>query len=499
MSVGKEENLSGKVPALTFVWVNFGLWFAAVSYSIYQRLFGGFRTISFDRGYSDFIYRGQACIFLGAAGFAYLGYVGSKDPTKKSIIFAFILTNLVVAISWLLLYIRAGVTFTDVAGNPLDTVRQLEWVHDQNNLIYILCLLTNTDNLTITKALGSSTLTFVFGALGGLCRPPFDELFVTLAWMAHLYLCKEVMGMFQRAIDADVPNKVDLWTLRKARDVTIFSFTYIAVAWWLVKNNLWKFETGEAHIAIGEFIAKIVLMLVIVNDSIEESQTEKVNQLKELTTSLDEQVTATNRLLTKLVPANILEQLKNGKTPGVEEFTSVTVFFSDVCDFKKLSKRISTKDMLTSLKNLWTEYDKIAKKHGVHKVEIIGDAFLGIVGAPERVSDHAERACNFSLDIIRMVKDFRLVSGEAIEIRVGLSSGPVTAGILGEGSPHWCIIGDTVVIASKMEASSKNMKIQMAESTYNLVKNNKKFTLSAGEPVFVKDIVVDAYFLDGLA
>ena len=128
--------------------------------------------------------------------------------------------------------------------------------------------------------------------------------------------------------------------------------------------------------------------------------------------------------------------------------------------------------MLGSLNKLWNEYDAIAKKWGMYKVETIGDAYLGVCGCPDRVPDHAARAVNFSIDVIDMVSRFKTTTGEPIQIRVGLNSGPITAGVLGELNPHWCIVGDTVNTASRMESTSKPMNIHMSESTHNLVKNS---------------------------
>ena len=135
--------------------------------------------------------------------------------------------------------------------------------------------------------------------------------------------------------------------------------------------------------------------------------------------------------------------------------------------------------MLGTLNKLWIEYDAIAKKWGVYKVETIGDAYLAVTGCPEKTSDHAFRATNFAIDIIQMIKSFRTVMGDEIQIRIGLNSGPITAGILGELNPHWCIVGDTVNTASRMESTSKAMAIHISESTYELIKNTN---LDISEP-----------------
>ncbi|KAJ3408313.1 hypothetical protein HDU80_006174 [Chytriomyces hyalinus] len=453
-------------PSLAFIWVNLGMWAAGTAYSINQRLFSGFRTKAFDRGNADFYYKGQAFTFLVAVFFAYLGYIGTKSVAKRTMIYIMMITNAVVAVSWFLLYLRAGVTFTDGTGRPLDTIRWLQWFHDSANT---------------------------------LARRPYDELFTALSLVCHLALCQEVFTMYQKAIDGEVDSRVDVWTLRRTRDVTIFSHSYMAVAWFLVRADFISFSTGELHIAFGEFMAKCVFMIIIINNSIEESQIEVVSAMETFTSSLDEQMAASDKLLEKMIPAGVLDQLKSGKAAGAEEYASVTVFFSDIANFTPLSQRTSTKDMLASLNKMWVEYDKISQKHGMYKVETIGDAFLGVTGAPERVPDHADRAAEFSLDIIEMIKNFRLVTGEPIQIRAGLNTGPVTAGILGESNPHWCIVGDTVVIASKMEATSKHMKIHISESTYNLLKTGGRFKLSAGDPVVIKGATINTYFVEGRA
>ncbi|KAI8804906.1 nucleotide cyclase [Cladochytrium replicatum] len=237
-------------------------------------------------------------------------------------------------------------------------------------------------------------------------------------------------------------------------------------------------------------------MFVIISSSMEDSQQKKISEIEKLSEKIEQELATADRLLEKLIPQNVLQQLQSGKSAGAEEFSSVTVFFSDIANFTVLSSRNTPKDMIDSLNKLWVEYDAIASRYKMYKVETVGDAYLGVCGAPEYLANHAERAAGFSLDIIDMIKTFKTVKGESIQIRVGLSSGPVTGGIIGESNPHWCIIGEPVVYASKMESTSKIMQIHITESTYKLLVDGP-FVIERADELTIKGKVVKSWYVLG--
>lgn len=123
------------------------------------------------------------------------------------------------------------------------------------------------------------------------------------------------------------------------------------------------------------------------------------------------------------------------------------------------------------LNELYTELDKLVEKHKVYKVETIGDAYMVVGGAPDRVPAPlaAERVALFALDALEFVKKFRTKDGNQIYIRAGLASGPTVAGVVGQAMPRYCFFGDTVNFASRMESTSKKMYIQCAEITSHLL------------------------------
>ena len=140
-------------------------------------------------------------------------------------------------------------------------------------------------------------------------------------------------------------------------------------------------------------------------------------------------------------------------------------------------------EVMSMLNQLYVEFDKLVEKHKVYKVETIGDAYMVLGGAPNRCSDTeaAQKVALFALDAMEKVQSWRPKEGNAIQIRAGLASGPVVAGVVGNAMPRYCLFGDTVNFASRMESTSVKMKIQCAELTYHLLMKAPHFTFECQE------------------
>ncbi|TPX69868.1 hypothetical protein CcCBS67573_g06740 [Chytriomyces confervae] len=465
-----------------YIWVNFCLWATAVLFSISQRHAIQPSAKSFDRGDSGIYYILQSLVFLVASAVAYVSYKRTEHAVKQAMTQILMLVNSVVAVSCFLMYLRAGYTVLDGAGNPADSIRYLAWFHDQSDLVYVACLLTGTNNATRGRATAYSHMTFVFGFFACLARHPYDQLFGTIALVCHLRLMNEIVNMFKAAIEGTQRGHgiggADVWSLERCREVIVYSHGYISVSWFLVRINAIRFDTGELHIAMGEVVAKIVFMLVIINCSFKEPLS-----LGVAGNCLDGQGPAVDKL----------NQENSHLLSTGEEYACATIFCSSIVGFRKLSHQTPKKEMLVFLNNLWTKYDAISKKHGVKKVEITGDAFLAVVGTPSCVTDHAERAASFALDILEMIKGVRSLAGEQVQIRIGLCSGPVTVQVVGDMNPVWLLVGDSVSTAKRMEATSKQSRIHVSQSTYSLIKT--KFAMSLPEVVNteVGDFVTSSY------
>ncbi|KAI8622199.1 nucleotide cyclase [Chytriomyces sp. MP71] len=303
--------------------------------------------------------------------------------------------------------------------------------------------------------------------------------------------------MYTSAIEGRTACKLGVPSLQSARFVTLLAWNAFTITWYVQRAKIVSYETGELMFCVSDIFAKVFLTFILVNATLEESMNAKAKRMEGVANQISAQMAQADQLLEKLMPASVVQAMKAGKATGSEEYASVTVFFSDITNFAQLAGKHSTKEMLAMLNKLWNEYDVVCKRWGMYKVETIGDAFLGVIGAPDRISDHAERAANFAIDVIRMVGDFRTDDGEEIVTRIGLNSGPITAGILGDSNPHWCIVGDAVNTASRMESTSKSMRIHISESTYKLI-SNKGFKLEGPDVMNIKGKgVMNTYWVNG--
>ena len=175
-------------------------------------------------------------------------------------------------------------------------------------------------------------------------------------------------------------------------------------------------------------------------------------------------------LLYKMMPKGAIAKLRRGETV-CEKFSQVTIFFSDIVGYTSMAAEMTPMEVMAMLNQLYTEFDRLVAKHRVYKVETIGDAYMVMGGAPQRCDgpDAAEKVALFALEALQFVKDWRTSNGAQIAIRCGLATGAVVAGIVGDAMPRYCLFGDTVNFASRMESTSIKGMCQCAELTYHLL------------------------------
>ncbi|ENN73694.1 hypothetical protein YQE_09691, partial [Dendroctonus ponderosae] len=215
------------------------------------------------------------------------------------------------------------------------------------------------------------------------------------------------------------------------------------------------------------------LMLAGTQQSVElklalDQEQQKSKKLEESMRKLDEEMKRTDELLYQMIPKQVADRLRKGENPidTCEMFDSVSILFSDVVTFTEICSRITPMEVVSMLNGMYSIFDRLTERNRVYKVETIGDAYMVVSGAPAKEGNHAERVCDMALDMVEAITDLKDPStGQHLRIRVGVHSGAVVAGIVGLKMPRYCLFGDSVNTASRMESSSEAMKIHISEYT----------------------------------
>lgn len=206
-----------------------------------------------------------------------------------------------------------------------------------------------------------------------------------------------------------------------------------------------------------------------------EGTVEDITQRKVIEEALRYQQQQTERLLLNILPAAIAERLKLHEAIIADSFPEVTVLFADIVDFTALSDNISPTKLVDFLNKIFSAFDLLTEIHGLEKIKTIGDAYMVVGGLPTPRKDHAEAIANMALDMQREISRFNNVHHQTLNMRVGIHTGPVVAGVIGLKKFIYDLWGDTVNIASRMESHSLPGYIQVTAATYQLLKHKYLF------------------------
>ena len=207
----------------------------------------------------------------------------------------------------------------------------------------------------------------------------------------------------------------------------------------------------------------------------------------------DKQRKISDDLLLNILPAEVAEELKAKGTSEAKLYDNVTVLFSDFIDFTKISETLTPNELVSELHHCFEAFDHIIEKYGLEKIKTIGDAYLAVSGLPHSNKDHACTAINAAIAIVQWVRD--PANKCRFDIRVGLNSGPVVAGIVGVKKYVYDIWGDTVNTAARMEQNSGSGKINISGSTYEEIRSTYS-CVYRGKIEAKNKGEIDMYFLD---
>jgi adenylate cyclase len=182
-----------------------------------------------------------------------------------------------------------------------------------------------------------------------------------------------------------------------------------------------------------------------------------------------------DELLFNAIPISIAARLKRGEARIAEVYPETTVVFADIVGFTPWAQQTDPARVVGLLDALFTRFDELAAGCGAEKIKTIGDSYMAVAGAPVTRPDHAEAALTLGRGMGAATSDWRSANHLALEIRIGLASGPVVGGIIGQHRIFFDLWGDTVNMASRMEAAGVPGRIQVAPSTWELLRDRHGF------------------------
>jgi class 3 adenylate cyclase len=285
----------------------------------------------------------------------------------------------------------------------------------------------------------------------------------------------------------DKQQKTRLW---RTRAITGF-FAALLIATGTIFSLLY-IVSASAQILLGSFLLIFMFLplyfyeLYSQNITLEQKVQERTREIalamEDLTTAQQELMSAhrqseqarkkSDELLLNILPAEVAEELKASGSSAARQFDDVTVMFTDFVNFTQASEALTPQQLINELHTCFKAFDQITGSYKIEKIKTIGDAYLAVAGLPAQDNAHAAHVVKAAIEISEFMRDRKATMGNAtFAIRIGIHSGSVVAGIVGVKKFAYDIWGDTVNTAARMEQSSEAGKINISETTYELVKD----------------------------
>ncbi|KAH9508106.1 Nitrogen permease reactivator protein [Bulinus truncatus] len=233
----------------------------------------------------------------------------------------------------------------------------------------------------------------------------------------------------------------------------------------------------------GSLVDNLLQRLEKYSSNLERIVDEKVIELRQEKQKSEE-------LLRQMLPASVADRLKAGLVVEPEFYDCVTIYFSDIVGFTDICSILEPVQIVKMLNDLYSSFDEIIGHFDVYKVETIGDAYMVVSGLPTRNGDeHARQIARMSIALLEAVSHFAPLDTpghDQVKLRIGLNSGPVCAGVVGLKMPRYCLFGDAVNTASRMESNGAEMKIHISNSTASILNQFGNFDLESRGVVEIK-------------
>jgi adenylate cyclase len=225
-----------------------------------------------------------------------------------------------------------------------------------------------------------------------------------------------------------------------------------------------RISAGELGARAKDAGSDEVAILANAFDEMAERLEQSLNQALQQAHELNEQRAHSEKLLHNILPVLIADRLKGGETNIADTFPEVTVLFADIVGFTKLSASISPQKLVDILNSIFGRFDDMLSEFSIEKIKTIGDSYMVVGGVPERSPIHCQQVARFALAALKTVDQYNRDTGQNLQMRIGIHTGTVVAGIVGTRKYSYDLWGDVVNIASRLESTSLPGRIHVANA-----------------------------------
>lgn len=245
---------------------------------------------------------------------------------------------------------------------------------------------------------------------------------------------------------------------------------------------------------------QLIQELQVHNEQLEEKVRERTKEIEKQKSVIERAKAQSDSLLLNILPDEIAEELKKFGKSYARKHDQVSVLFADIKGFTAIAEMLTPVKLVMQLDEVFGAFDNIIAKHGLEKIKTIGDAYMCACGLPQSDHENAYKAVKAALDMQHFVWEFGLANKiqnlPIFEVRIGIHTGPLVAGVVGSKKFAYDIWGDAVNLAAQMEQHGETGKVNISADTYNLVKDHFNCT-DRGKIVTKNKGDVEMYFVDG--
>jgi class 3 adenylate cyclase len=193
---------------------------------------------------------------------------------------------------------------------------------------------------------------------------------------------------------------------------------------------------------------------------------QEIHERQQAEQALRQEQQKSEQLLLNILPEAIVTQLKQFQGSLAERFDDATVLFADIVNFTPLASQCRPLELVNLLNQIFSAFDRLADKYQLEKIKTIGDAYMAVGGVPVPLKKHAVAVADMALEMQTVIQQFQRSGAQPLQLRIGINTGSVIAGVIGIKKFSYDLWGDTVNVASRMESHGKPGKIQVTAATY---------------------------------